>query len=181
MYYGNNPTALQSQKMLVDALLGLMEHKEFSKITIKELCESAMISRQTFYSLFDSKEEVIGLHLDTLFNDYMERFVRSQKALTVKGLCDNTISYLINQKDLIQIMVKRNLDHVVKEKIENYLLNLNNLLWTTKREGQKYAIAFFTGALMSVISLAVKNNDFEDETKISKLIEEIVTGKYFQF
>lgn len=177
MYNGNNPTALQSQKMIIDALLKLMEKKEFSKINIKELCETAMISRQTFYSLFNSKEEVIGLHLDTLFDIYIEEFIRNKQNFTVKDLCDNTISYLIRQKKLIQTMVKSNLDYVVKSKIESYLL----LLWTSKRENQDYAIAFLTGALMSVISLAVKNDEFDDETKISKLIEEIITGKYFQF
>lgn len=176
MYQGNNPTALQSQKMIVNALLRLMEKKEFSKINIKELCETAMISRQTFYSLFNNKEEVIGLHLDTLFHIYFEEFIRSKRDFTIKDLCDNTISYLIKQKKLIRIMVNSNLDHVVKDRIESYLL----LLWPTKRENQNYAIAFLTGALMSVISLAVKNNEFDNETKISELIEEIITGKYFQ-
>lgn len=176
MYQGNNPTALQSQKMIINALLRLMEKKEFSKINIKELCETAMISRQTFYSLFNNKEEVIGLHLDTLFHIYFEEFIRSKRDFTIKDLCDNTISYLIKQKELIRIMVNNNLDHVVKDRIESYLL----LLWTTKRENQNYAIAFLTGALMSVISLAVKNNEFDNETKISELIEEIITGKYFQ-
>lgn len=176
MYQGNNPTALQSQKMIINALLRLMEKKEFSKINIKELCETAMISRQTFYSLFNNKEEVIGLHLDTLFHIYFEEFIRSKRDFTIKDLCDNTISYLIKQKELIRIMVNSNLDHVVKDRIERYLL----LLWTTKRENQNYAIAFLTGALMSVISLAVKNNEFDNETKISELIEEIITGKYFQ-
>lgn len=180
MYHGNNPTALQSQSMIINALLKLMEQKEFSKINIKELCGNAMISRQTFYTLFDNKEEVIGLHLDTLFETYIERFVRSKKDFTVKELCDNTIIYLIEHKKLIHLMVKSNLDYVVKDKIENYLSNLDYLLCTNKRENQEYAIAFLAGALMSVISLAVKNNDFEDGTKISKLIEEIITGEYFR-
>lgn len=180
MYQGNHPTALQSQKMIVDALLKLMEEKEFSKINIKELCESAMVSRQTFYTLFNNKEEVIRLHLDTLFNIYIERFVRSKQDITVKELCDNTIAYLVTYKDLISNMVKSNLDHIVKERIEIYLLQLNNFLSPAKQENQDYAIAFLAGALMSVIALAVKNNDFEDGTKISKLIEEMITGTYFQ-
>lgn len=180
MYRGNNPTALQSQKMIIDALLKLMEKKEFSKINIKELCSGAMVSRQTFYSLFDSKEEVIGLHLDTLFDTYIRRFVQTKNNFTVRQLCDSTITYLIENKKLLQIMVKSDLDYLVKAKMESYLSNLNSLLKTAKRENMDYAIAFLTGALMSVISLAVKNDDLEDKEKISGLIEEIITGKYFQ-
>lgn len=179
MYHGTNPTALQSQKMIVDALLNLMETKEFSKINIKELCENAMVSRQTFYALFDSKEEVIGLHLDTLFNIYIEKIMHKRKDLTVKDLCDDTISYLILHKKLLQTMVKSNLDHVVKNKLESYLLKLDSQLWAVKRENQDYAMAFLAGAIMSVIALAIKNDDFNDETKISKLIEKIITGQYF--
>lgn len=180
MYRGNHPTALQSQKMIIDALLKLMEKKEFSKINIKELCAGAMVSRQTFYSLFDSKEEVIGLHLDTLFDTYTRRFVQTKNNFTVRQLCDSTITYLIENKKLIQIMVKSDLDYLVKAKMESYLSNLNSLQKTAKRENMDYAIAFLTGALMSVISLAVKNDDLEDKEKISGLIEEIITGKYFQ-
>lgn len=180
MYHGNNPTALQSQKMLIDALLKLMEDKEFSKINIKELCKTAMVSRQTFYTLFDSKEEVIGLHLDSLFDDYIARSVKDKKDITIKEFFDGTIAYLIGQKQLIQLMVKSNLDYVVKNKLESYLLSLDNLLWTTRREDEDYAIAFLSGAFMNVIALAVKNDDFEDKDKLSNLIEEIITGKYFQ-
>ena len=87
MYYGTNPTALQSQKMLINALLELMEKKEFSKISIKELCSTALVSRQTFYTLFDGKEEVIGLHLDTLFSAYIKEIQNSKKELSVNELC----------------------------------------------------------------------------------------------
>ena len=173
MYYGTNPTALQSQKMLINALLELMEKKEFSKISIKELCSTALVSRQTFYTLFDGKEEVIGLHLDTLFSD-------SKKELSVNELCSITISCLVKEKKLIQLMVESNLDYIVKNKVENYLLSLNNLLSPTEKEHQEYAIAFLAGALMSVIFLAVKNNELENAAMLSQLIEDLITGKYFQ-
>lgn len=101
MYQGSNPIALQSQQMIVDALLNLMEKKEFSKINVKELCSSAMISRQTFYTLFGSKEEVIGLHLDSLFDSFVERFLQNKKEFTVQELCENTIRYLIENKHLL--------------------------------------------------------------------------------
>ena len=180
MYHGTNPTALQSQKMIVDALLELMKNKEFSKISIKELCSKAMVSRQTFYSLFDSKEEVIGLHLDTLFDAYIKKIEAPKKELTVKEICDITILYLIEEESLIQLMVRSNLDHVVKTKIENYLSSIGHLLYTSEREHQEYAIAFLAGALMSVIFQAVKNNDLKNSSMLSQLIEDLITGKYFQ-
>ena len=59
MYCGTNPTALLNQRQLAEALFRLMEQKPFSAISVSELCRAASISRQTFYSLFDSKESVV--------------------------------------------------------------------------------------------------------------------------
>lgn len=124
--------------MLINALLGLMEKKEFSKISIKELCSTALVSRQTFYTLFNGKEEVIGLHLDTLFSAYIKEIQNSKKELSVNELCSITISCLVKEKKLIQLMVESNLDYIVK------------------------------------------NNELENAAMLSQLIENLITGKYFQ-
>ena len=50
MYDGNNPTALHSMKGLADALLFLMEEQDYSRITVKDICNKADLSRQTFYN-----------------------------------------------------------------------------------------------------------------------------------
>lgn len=179
MYTGVNQTALQSQQMIIAALLKLMREKPFSKISIKELCYTAQISRQTFYSLFGRKEEVIGLHLDTIFNHYIESLKQMQEPLTMKEMCDKTIAALIVQKNLIKLLVNSNLDYVVKEKLEEYLNQLDSFIYTDDEENREYAIAFWVGALMNTICLAVKNDDFDNVEKLSSLIEKIVTGNYF--
>ena len=59
MYCGTNKTALSSQNQISCTLLRLMEDVPFSRISISTLCREAGVSRQTFYSLFQSKENVI--------------------------------------------------------------------------------------------------------------------------
>lgn len=179
MYHGSNPTALQSQRMITEALFTLLKEKELSKINIKELCAKAMISRQTFYSLFGSKEEVVGLYFDILFQNYVERFIKGKKIFTTKDFCSSTITYLLEQKELLELVIKNNLDYVVKEKMEGYLSELGDMFHIPMREDHDYVIAFLSGALMNVISLMVKKKDFEDGARISALIERIITGEYF--
>jgi AcrR family transcriptional regulator len=60
MYQGNNPTALTSQKMLLDSLNELLKEKEFKDISVSEICSHSGISRQTFYSLFGTKAHEQG-------------------------------------------------------------------------------------------------------------------------
>ncbi|MGN0478959.1 MAG: TetR/AcrR family transcriptional regulator [Hominenteromicrobium sp.] len=179
MYQGSNPTALQSQNMIIKALISLMHEVPFSRITIKSICERAMVSRQTFYTLFEGKEEVIGLHLDRLFQDYRDRFLREKQTCTIRSLCNSIVACLVEQKEMIKLIVDNRLDTIAKEKTESYLAQLDSLFHTTEREDKDYAIAFMAGALMNVTVLAVRRNDFGDGQKISKLIEQIITGNYF--
>ena len=60
MYEGCNKTAVSSQLAIADALLSLMREKPYAKISVSELCKRAQVSRQTFYTLFESKDNVIS-------------------------------------------------------------------------------------------------------------------------
>ena len=77
MYVGNNATAIRSQKWIVDSLLSLMEQKPYAEITVRDICKAADLSRQTFYNVFDSKDEVLCFRLR---NEYQRQFAR---------FCDN--------------------------------------------------------------------------------------------
>ena len=59
MYNGNNKTALNSQKRIVEAMLEMVENESYDNITIKDICKRANISRQRFYYLFESKDEIV--------------------------------------------------------------------------------------------------------------------------
>ena len=65
MYSGKNRTALLSQQLIGDAMMRLLNRLAFDQISISDLCREAEISRQTFYSLFDSKENVVIYELLT--------------------------------------------------------------------------------------------------------------------
>lgn len=178
MYKGNNPTALQSQKMITDALLFLMESKDFSKINVKEICDKALVSRQTFYSLFQTKEEVIELYFDKLFTDYAKQFEKSQ-VITVRYICSTSVSYLFENRFFIGLLVNNNLNYIMTRKMEEYLIELGSIINASKRKEDPYAMAFISGALVEIISRYIKNNSFENPEEISILIEKILTGKYF--
>ena len=69
MYCGTNKTALQSQKQIAEAMMALLGEKPFSQITVSELCKAAGISRQTFYTLFTSRENVMVFTLQAQYCD----------------------------------------------------------------------------------------------------------------
>ena len=170
MYQGKNPTALQSQNLITEALLALMEEEPFQKITIKAVCAHAGVSRQTFYSLFENKEEVIGRRLDQLFEEY---------AYTIRSLCDSIMECFVEQKKLLSLLVDNRLDTLAREKSEAYLLHLDNIFHAYDHEDRDYAISFLAGAIISMVVYAIRKDDFTDSRKISNLVQKIITGHYF--
>ncbi len=58
----------RSQEKLQVALAYHLERKTIDEITIGELTKSAGVSRQTFYSNFDSKQSILLNRIETLFD-----------------------------------------------------------------------------------------------------------------
>lgn len=179
MYQGKNPTALQSQNLITEALLALMEEEPFQKITIKAVCAHAGVSRQTFYSLFENKEEVIGRRLDQLFEEYRKRFIEEKRAYTICSLCDSIMECFVEQKKLLSLLVENHLDTLAREKSEAYLLHLDNIFHAYDHEDRDYAISFLAGAIISMVVYVIRKDDFTDSRKISNLVQKIITGQYF--
>ena len=76
MYDGNNPTALHSVEWLADALLSLMEEQDYSKITVKDICNKADLSRQTFYNFFIGKDDIIRFCIHQCYAEMMTRLAQ---------------------------------------------------------------------------------------------------------
>lgn len=74
MNNSKNPTAIQSQTWIMRALLDLMKHTTYDKISVSEICRKADLDRRTFYRNFDSKNEVLEYYIKILSNEYMEEF-----------------------------------------------------------------------------------------------------------
>ena len=82
MYAGDNKTALYSQRLIADAMLTLLREKSYGEISVSDLCKTAGVSRQTFYSLFGSKDNVI---LFTLQNNC--RYEPEPEAKACRAAC----------------------------------------------------------------------------------------------
>lgn len=58
---------------LTDSLLGLLEEKRFSEITVTEIVKNSGVSRQSYYRNFDSKESIIESIFAKIHAEAIER------------------------------------------------------------------------------------------------------------
>ncbi len=61
----------KTQKSIRDALINLIEEKDVSQITIKELAEKANINRKTFYMHYSSIDDIF----DNIENEIIDKFL----------------------------------------------------------------------------------------------------------
>lgn len=67
-----NRQSLRSQKMLQTALIELLQQKPLHKISISGITDQADLARSTFYTHYETKEDLLESILDILLNPFFE-------------------------------------------------------------------------------------------------------------
>lgn len=177
MYTGKNPSAVRSQKWLAQSLLQLMEEKPYQKISIKEITEWSDLSRQTFYQLFDSKEEIIEYHLDYLFQQYLEK-IKSLKLSSVEELARLYFVFFKQNERFIQQLIQNNLVSLLDQKFKLYLNAVKEAIAPEQSiRFSNYATAFISSGL---VGLLVYYNEDRSLTidQLSTLVSNLLTNDY---
>ena len=136
-----------------------MDEKSYENISIKELTDRAKLSRRTFYTNFETKEDIIKYHIGTLISGYIET-LQTHECLTAKEY----FNYWFSHRKLLRLLKKNNLAILIKTFIE-FLRNMNSLLIIKDRrftgsELQYYDAVFMAGGLWNMLNVWVEN-DFD--------------------
>ena len=57
-----------------NALITLLDSKDFEYITIKEICETAGVNRSTFYLHYDNVNDLLQETVEAVYKDFFGRF-----------------------------------------------------------------------------------------------------------
>ena len=163
----NESKYFNTAKKMNDALITLLETKDYEYITIKEICRIASVNRSTFYlhyeNMNDLLEETIG-SLNSSFNSHFKSKENENTIISKDSLDD---LQLINDENLIPylnfIKENKNIYKVLKNHPE--LFNANKtyeemfrkiFVPIMKRFGldekwHKYLMDFYISGLTSII------------------------------
>lgn len=72
---------LKTKKALKEALFSLLQEKDFESVKTTEICERALVSRNTFYNYYADKYAL----LEDCFSDYEEKFLKRFDELQQKN------------------------------------------------------------------------------------------------
>lgn len=70
---------IRTRKLLSNTLLDMMQEQSIEKISVIDLCNTAMINRATFYAHFEDKYHLLNYALEELKDSLYESFTKVKK------------------------------------------------------------------------------------------------------
>ena len=182
MYRGTNKTALQSQRQIAEAMMALLGEKPFSQITISELCKAAGISRQTFYSLFTSRENVMVFSLQARYCDGPEIAVPDhadgQRDL-LHWLCHSYCAYILRNRSLIKLLVDNHIDHLLYDSFFDAMDGCECFLSQVDPCTRSYAASFYAGGFACVARRYAEEGCSSSADQLEALLVTLLSGSLF--
>ena len=177
MYTGKNPSALRSREWLTNALLTLLESHSYEEITIKEICREADLSRQTFYQIFDSKEEVMEYQFERLFSEFRES-CGEFRSISLGDLTLSFFEFFRRHSDFISVMTQNRMAYLLEREFERFLPEIEPFRRINETENYPdYSVSFMAGALcQTLIHWYEKGMDLPVKT-VAGLVEGIIRGQ----
>lgn len=180
----NDPRILRSQRDLATAMEQLLQEKGIDSITIHEIADRAMVSKNTFYNNFKDKEEL----LEYLFVRYVDRLyqVVNPDELLAKGKTREEVGHRFLEI-AVHFFCER--EKELRRAIENdhsktlywcFLKFMTNALRTTKKINPNFlpknrdsevSIHFYAGAITNLVYFYLSKGMISEQEMVDSLFD----------
>lgn len=170
--------------LLCNSLLNLLKTSSFDKITVKDICENAMINRSTFYAHFEDKYHLLTYGLTWVIDQTSNKYFNIDKFENY----DNNFFQNINELSFLysEILLKDKNSHVktifhnkivqdLNEKLREHFSDIEN---TTTYD---IVSQFYAGAILSTITWWIENNEVISIEKMSETFGKLISSMYLFF
>lgn len=178
MYQGKNPTALNSQKLLLDSLNELLKEKEFKDISVSEICNRSGVSRQTFYSLFGTKGNMLLYQLEQARYAQPEPEAGTQIKLT--ETCERYSQYVAANYAQLKMLVNNDLMDLLYMQFYQTMSTCRQSYVDLDDEAREYASLFMSAGLCSLTQAYVKKHETPDMAELTRLSYKIMSGSIYR-
>lgn len=173
-----NNQVCQSQQMITDALLSLLQTFQYEDITITQICNEAQVVRRTFYRNFEFKGDILEYYIDNMFQQYISTYYDSKLNMQQDLKC--YFDFLLQHKDFLILMDKHNFFYLFNKTYSKYIsqfLYIPKIIDTVKEPKlEVYVLAFISSTICSNISLWVNNRFSTSSTIMASLTTVFLSG-----
>lgn len=144
------------QSCLYEALIKLMQKKNFAEISVSELCQEAGVSRMTYYRSYNTKEDILRQHLEECFG----RFLVQLETTTNMSFYEVSVRFFEfwqeEELDFLKVLIDSELAMNLMDMFYEYLEVIYKSL-DLKNEVPSFAKSFLAGGLYKLLIDWVKD------------------------
>lgn len=162
MYRGNNPAAIRSKNEILQGFFSLLEKKPLDEISVKQLMLETQLTRQTFYQIFASKEEILEYYLETVF----EKFISHASTCEIHNLCDAAkvfFHFFGEYRDKLMLIIRNGKSCVIQRKCREFLQNSNFIRYELKcvdgELEQQLATTFIVSGIVAMLEQWIREEE----------------------
>ena len=178
MYEGENKTAQQSQQRIAEAMLELLREQPFSELSVSVLCKRANVSRQTFYSLFGTREQVLVFVLQTGCRYEPEPEGAACRSACFREFCRGYSRYIVENRELLALLVKNDLMHTLYEMQYGSFLDCPSFMRGLEADDRQYLVDFIASGMSSVAKTYVRTGCKADADTLEGIMYRLFGGGY---
>lgn len=178
MYKGSNPTALASQKLILDTMNKLMTEKDFKDISVSELCSRSGVSRQTFYSLFGTKENILLYHLDLINNTKPDH--NDGTVMKLDDICRNYAKYVSSNYSTLKTLIENDLTEVLYQLFIQTMSACSQGFLDLTEEDKEYASMYMSAGLCRLTQKYINEHKQPDEKELTRISYAIMSGNIYR-
>ncbi len=177
MYCGTNKTAVASQRQIASALLSLLTEMPYGEISISAICKRADVSRQTFYSLFQAKDNVITF---ALRNDccYTDQVHSSCYNYSFRQICAGFGQYIIRHADILRILAAHDLMPLLRTVLRDDFTQCLSQYRFNNPSLEPYVIDYMAAGITSIAETYIRTGQNADPSALEDIIYLLMHGEY---
>ncbi len=186
----NESKYFKSAEKMHNALITLLNKKDFELITVKEICEQAEVNRSTFYLHYDNSYDLLKETIEAVYKDFFSRFsADGNKEINLKEKSDEelfliTPKYLMpylefveDNRKLFFIMYEKNEMMGAEKTYEKWFKEIFGPILTrfgVSQEDQPFIMIFYLNGIIGIINEWVARDCKESKETIISIIQKCI-------
>ena len=173
--------------LMNEALLQLLEKKEFEFITITEICEKAGVNRSTFYLHYENTDDLLLETLEMLNKKFNSAFNNQKINVNISSKEElyfineeyliPYLNYVKENKKIYKLIHKKPYLFKSQSKLSNFYNELFSSIldkYSVSDEEKEYIFSYYTFGVVSVIQKWVEKDCKDDIELILDLIKRLI-------
>lgn len=175
----------RTRKLLSDALVALLAEQPFESITVRQICERAMVHRATFYTHFADKYELLRSVLTDVQADLLQ--IQTSKDWDAESghFLLGFMDYVVAHRSLFTLLLVEKDSHSLTALMRHQFAAMTEAqVKAFQASGVHYSIPapvmaqFFAGAILGVIAWWLENDQPISAERLTEYLDHLLSKQY---